>query len=389
MVTLKIKRQKSGPVINRHPWVFSQALKDIPDNLKPGTPVKLVNEMGGFLASGYFNSYSQITVRIWGYDENEEIDKKFFVKRIKKAYKIRREYVESTKTDSYRLINGENDFLPGLIIDKYNDYLVMQCHTGGIECWKDNIVKALIETIKPMGIYERSDIPSRKIERLENQSGLLYGSVPDLIIIKENGFNFFVKQGQKTGFYLDQRDKRQALLKYVKDKSVLNCFSYTGAFSVYALAGGAQRITSVDASSASLELAKENIKLNKLDIGKCEFICDDVKKYLKNVSDERFNLIILDPPAFIKDRRKKKEGLVGYRGINEMALRILTENGILATCSCSAHLSLQDFRYLLVELGGRLRKSLQFLETYTHGIDHAELAPFIEGEYLKCFFIIT
>src|SRR4030065_1212257 len=187
MVTLKIKRQKSGPVINRHPWVFSQALKDIPDNLKPGTPVKLVNEMGSFLASGYFNSYSQITVRIWGYDENEEIDKSFFVKRIKKAYEIRREYVESTKTDSYRLINGENDFLPGLIIDKYNDYLVMQCHTGGIECWKDNIVKALIETIKPMGIYERSDIPSRKIERLENQSGLLYGSVPDLIIIKENG----------------------------------------------------------------------------------------------------------------------------------------------------------------------------------------------------------
>ena len=391
MVTLKIKRQKSGPVINRHPWVFSQALKDIPDNLKPGAPVRLINESGGFLASGYFNSYSQITVRIWGYDENEEIDKNFFVKRIKKAYEIRREYVESIKTDSYRLINGENDFLPGLIIDKYNDYLVIQCHTRGIECWKDNIVKALIETIKPMGIYERSDIPSRKIERLENQSGLLYGSIPDLIIIKENGFNFFVdvKQGQKTGFYLDQRDKRQALLKYVKDKSVLNCFSYTGAFSVYALACGAQRITSVDASSASLELAKENIKLNKLDMEKCEFVCDDVKKYLKNVSDKRFNLIILDPPAFIKDRRKKKEGLVGYRNINGMALNILPENGILVTCSCSAHLSLQDFRYLLVELGGRVRKSLQFLETYTHGIDHAELAPFIEGEYLKCFFIIT
>ncbi len=391
MVTLKIKRQKSGPVINRHPWVFSQALKDIPDNLKPGAPVRLINESGGFLASGYFNSYSQITVRIWGYDENEEIDKNFFVKRIKKAYEIRREYIESIKTDSYRLINGENDFLPGLIIDKYNDYLVIQCHTRGIECWKDNIVNALVETIKPMGIYERSDIPSRKIERLENQSGLLYGSIPDLIIIKENGFNFFVdvKQGQKTGFYLDQRDKRQALLKYVKDKSVLNCFSYTGAFSVYALACGAQSITSVDASSASLELAKENIKLNKLDMEKCEFVCDDVKKYLKNVSDKRFNLIILDPPAFIKDRRKKKEGLVGYRNINGMALKILPENGILVTCSCSAHLSLQDFRYLLVELGGRVRKSLQFLETYTHGIDHAELAPFIEGEYLKCFFVIT
>jgi 23S rRNA (cytosine1962-C5)-methyltransferase len=389
MMILKVKKQKTGPIINRHPWVFSRALESIPEDLESGTSVKLTDERGAFLASGYFNSYSQIAVRIWGYDEHEKIDKNFFIKRIRNAYEIRKSYIENKGTDSYRLINGENDLLPGLIVDKYSNYLVMQCHTRGIEIWKNIILEALIETFKPGGIYEKSEIPSRKIEGLGDRSGLLYGDIPDLITIRENGFKFLidVKQGQKTGFYLDQRDKRQALLKYVQNKSVLNCFSYTGGFSVYALAGGAKKVTSVDMSGSALELAKENIKLNNLDISKCEFVRDDVKKYLKNVSHERFDLIILDPPAFIKDRRKKNEGLAGYKNINIMALKVLPENGILLTCSCSAHLSLQDFRYLLVEAGGKVRKSLRFLETYLHGIDHPELAPFTEGEYLKCFII--
>lgn len=391
MIILKIKKQKTGPVINRHPWIFSKALESLPDKVKPGTPVKLINGGGNYLGSGYFSSYSQIAVRLWGFDENEDVDNDFFVRRILKAYDIRKKYVESRDTDSYRLINGENDFLPGLIVDRYGEYLVIQCHTRGIESWKDAIVHALTEVITPKGIYERSDIPSRRIEGAEYQSGLLYGDVPDLITIKENGFKFLVniKQGQKTGFYLDQRDKRYALLKYANDRSVLNCFCYTGGFSVYALTGGAKRVTSVDASAPALELARENVKLNNLDPEKCEFISDDVKNYMKEVTGEAFDLIILDPPAFIKDRRKKKEGLAGYRSINEMALRILPSNGILVTCSCSAHLSLLDFRYLLTETGGRARKSLRFLETFTHGIDHAELAPFTEGEYLKCFFVIT
>jgi 23S rRNA (cytosine1962-C5)-methyltransferase len=389
MVTLKVKQQKTGPVINRHPWLFSQALEGLPDNLKPGAPVKLVNAGGRYLASGYFSSYSQIAVRIWGYDEREEVDEDFFRRRIMKAYDIRKRYIESPSTDAYRLINGENDFLPGLIADRYGDHLVIQCHTRGIEFWKETILNALIEVMRPAGIYERSDISFRKTEGMESRSGLLYGTVPDLLTIKENGFKFLVdvRQGQKTGFYLDQRDKRRALLTYCRDSSVLNCFSYTGAFSVYALAGGAKRVTSIDASAPALELARENIKVNDLDAAKCEFFCDDAKNFLKNVPAEKFDLIVLDPPAFIKDRRKKKEGLVGYRGINELALRILPEKGILVTCSCSAHLSLQEFRYLLTEVGGRVRRSVRFLETYTHGIDHSELAAFLEGEYLKCFFV--
>ncbi|RJQ14396.1 MAG: class I SAM-dependent rRNA methyltransferase [Nitrospiraceae bacterium] len=387
MITLKILQRRSGPVKNRHPWVFSGALENIPDNLQPGTPVRLVNERDVYMASGYFNSYSQIAVRIWGHDEKEETNREFFVKRIECARETRQKYVESGETDSYRLINGENDFLPGLIVDKYGDCLVLQCHTRGIESWKENIVAALLETMKPGGIYERSDIPSRKIEGLEAQSGLLYGAVPELITIKENGFKFLVdvKHGQKTGFYLDQRDKRRALLKYAKDKTALNCFSYTGGFTVYALAGGAQKVTAVDTSSPALELAKENIRINNLDPDKCEFVCEDVKKYLKNTHDRKFDLIILDPPAFIKDRRKINEGLIGYKNINEAALSLLPEKGVLITCSCSAHLSLQDFRYMLVEAGGKTGRSVRILETYIHGIDHAELAPFLEGEYLKCF----
>ena len=387
MIILKVKQQKIGPILGRHPWVFSGALANVPEKLESGSPVKLIDEKDNFLAQGYFNSYSQIAVRIWGYDENEEVDDSFFEKRIKKAFDLRKELVLSKETDSFRLINSENDFLPGLVVDKYADYLVVQFHTLGIGKWKEEIIKGLVKIIKPKGIYERSD--SKKAENAEKRTGLLYGEVPDLITIKENGLKFLVniKEGQKTGFFLDQRDKRQALLKYVKGKKILNCFSYTGGFSVYALAGGAKSVVSVDVSADSLELAKENVKINKLDLEKCEFICEDAKQYLKKINHGDFDLIILDPPAFIKDRKKKKEGISGYRHINETALRVLPEDGILVTCSCSTHLSLQDFRYVLSEAGGRAKKSIQLLETYTHGIDHPELIPFTEGEYLKVFFL--
>jgi len=387
MIILKVKQQKIGPILGRHPWVFSGALANVPEKLESGSPVKLIDEKDNFLAQGYFNSYSQIAVRIWGYDENEEVDDSFFGKRIKKAFDLRKELVLSKETDSFRLINSENDFLPGLVVDKYADYLVVQFHTLGIGKWKEEIIKGLVKIIKPKGIYERSD--SKKAENAEKRTGLLYGEVPDLITIKENGLKFLVniKEGQKTGFFLDQRDKRQALLKYVKGKKILNCFSYTGGFSVYALAGGAKSVVSVDVSADSLELAKENVKINKLDLEKCEFICEDAKQYLKKINHGDFDLIILDPPAFIKDRKKKKEGISGYRHINETALRVLPEDGILVTCSCSTHLSLQDFRYVLSEAGGRAKKSIQLLETYTHGIDHPELIPFTEGEYLKVFFL--
>jgi 23S rRNA (cytosine1962-C5)-methyltransferase len=421
MLKLTVQKQRIGPILGRHPWVFSGALKQIPEGLKNGEPVALVNEEGGFLAQGYFNSYSQIAVRLWSWDENEAVDDKFFEKRISAAYEIRKKFVESKKTDSYRLVHSENDLLPGLIVDKYADYLVLQFHTPGMEFWKDKIVKALKKIVKPEGIYERSDVRDRNrvviasnSEAIPSNGGgnngiaasadanqpprndknqassLLYGKVPERIKITENGFKFWVDvmKGQKTGFFLDQRDKRQALTKYVEGKSVLNCFSYSGGFSIYALGAGAKHVVSVDSSQSALELAEENVKLNKLDAKKCEFICGDVKQYLSEAQQAKtnFDVIILDPPAFVKDRHKVQEGLIGYKKINEAALRLLSPGGVLVTASCSAHVSLSDFRYMLSESAGRARQTLQVLETYTHGIDHPELVAFTEGEYLKCLF---
>jgi len=389
IIKFKVRKERVGPILGRHPWIFSGAIIKIPDGIVSGTPVHITDEKGIFLASGYFNSYSQIAVRVWGYDEKEEINKKFFVQRIRAAKETRIDYLESSGTDSYRLINGENDLLPGLVVDRYADYLVVQFHTQGMELYKEMIVEALEEIMRPKGIYEKSEASYRKKEGLEKQNSVLKGKIPEEIVIKENGLKFAVnvKKGQKTGFFLDQRDKRQALQKYVKDKNVLNCFSYTGGFSVYALAAGALSVTSVDSSEAAMELAKKNVEINDLDPSRCSFICADVKKYLENLPVGKFDVIILDPPAFIKDRHKKKEGIYGYKNLNDMALKILPQNGILATCSCSAHLSVEEFRYLLSEAGGKTKKTMQILEAYTHGIDHPALVPFTEGEYLKCFIV--
>ncbi|HEY3276362.1 MAG TPA: class I SAM-dependent rRNA methyltransferase [Syntrophorhabdaceae bacterium] len=388
MITLTVKQKRIGPVVGGHPWVFSQAFEPIPDAIPAGEPVRLMSSSGEFLAQGYFSSYSQITVRIWGHEKEEEVDEQFFIRRVEKAYNLRRKYVENAETDSYRLINAESDFLPGLVVDKYGDYLVVQFHTRGIEAWKVPIIAALDHVVRPKGIYERSDITQRAIEGMEAKTGTLAGDVPDVFTIRENGFAFLVdvKKGQKTGFFLDQRDKRKAFLRYTRDKSVLNCFSYTGGFSVYSLAGGARRVVNVDTSAAALDLAKENIRMNGFSDNLCESVCTDVKGYLKQ-GGEKFDAIVLDPPAFIKDRRKKKEGLVGYRGINEAAMRLLAREGILLTCSCSTHLSVEELRFILSEAGGRTKKNFKFLEAHTHGIDHPVLVPFTEGEYLKCFIL--
>lgn len=391
MIKLTVRQNRVGPVRGRHPWVFSGALQQIPEGLESGMPVHLLDEQGNFLAQGYFNSYSQIAVRVWGWDAREEINAEFFEQRVKQAYKIRKKFVENKGTDSYRLINSENDLLPGLVVDKYADYLSAQFHTRGMEYWKESVVDALMKMVKPKGIYERSDARARDIEGEKGKIGSLYGQTPEKVKILENGLKFWVDiaGGQKTGFFLDQRDKRKALRKYVGGKKVLNCFSYTGGFSVYALGSGATEVVSVDSSEPALRLVEENVKLNGFKNHKV--ISADVKDYLTSAQEEKkdyFDVIILDPPAFIKDRHKIKEGVQGYRKINELALRLLPPGGILASASCSAHLSLSDFRYMLSEAAGRAGRTLQILETYTHGIDHPELVAFTEGEYLKCVFAI-
>lgn len=388
MQTLTIKANRVGPISGRHPWVFSGALQEIPEGIEPGTPVRLADPRGRYLASGYFNSYSQIAVRIWGHDEREQVDRPFFLRRILWALELRRMCVGGD-TNAYRVINGEGDLLPGLVVDRYDRWLSVQFHNRGIERWKDTIVKALIEALEPEGIYERSEATSRRREGAAPSTGLLWGKVPDIAQVRESGLNFHVDiaGGQKTGFFLDQRDKRLAIMKYAKGKKILNCFSYSGGFTMYALMGMAQHVTSVDTSARALELARKNILINGFDEVKAEFIDADVKKYITSVKHGEYDLIILDPPAFIKDRRKKAEGLRGYKAINEAAMRALPVGGLLLTCSCSAHLSPLDFRHMVSESGGSAGRTLQIMESFTHGTDHPVLVPYTEGEYLKCVLI--
>lgn len=388
MIELRVKKKRVGPVKGRHPWIFSGALVSVPDGIAAGTPVKILDNEGKFLALGYFNSYSQIAVRLWSFDENEAIDNSFFKKRFIQADSIRQKLLAGTGTNGYRLVNSENDFLPGLIVDRYGDYFSIQFHTAGIEAYRNEITAALVELYKPKGIYERSDLGVRKHEGVEGTRSLLMGDVPDLVTIEENGIKFLVdiKGGQKTGFFLDQRDKRLALQTYAKGEDVLNCFSYTGGFSMYAMAAGAKRVTSVDISAPAMDLLKENAKLNGFDTSKMGFEVADVKKYLQTIPVGQHSVIILDPPAFIKNRNKIQQGLQGYKKINSLGLRAMKSGDILVSCSCSAHVSLQDFRYLLTEVAGREERSMQILETYTHGVDHLELTAFTEGEYLKTLF---
>jgi len=387
MIKLKIKNNRRGPVLGRHPWIFSQAFLNIPEGIESGDPVTVYSENDEFLAQGYFNSYSQIAVRIWSYDENEIIDQNFFDKRVQQAFSLRQKYILNNLTDSCRLIYAENDFLPGLVVDKYADYLSVQFHTRGLEKWREQISQALIKIIKPKGIYEKSEVKNRQLEGQSGQTQIIFGKIPNRIIIKENGLQFFVDiiEGQKTGFFLDQRDKRLALQKYSKDKNVLNCFCYTGGFSVYALAGGAKSAINVDISASAMEMTKANIELNKLPIKKCQFVMADAKEYLTQMPANQFDEIILDPPAFIQNRQHIKKGQAAYKKINELAMAKIDNNGILLSASCSAHLKLLDFRFLISEAQIRAHREAQILETLIHSADHLEMSAFLETEYLKCF----
>ncbi|MFH2099046.1 MAG: class I SAM-dependent rRNA methyltransferase, partial [Pseudomonadota bacterium] len=317
MTTLFVRSGREIPVLGFHPWVFSGALEKVPEGLSSGDPVTLATAGGQFLARGYFNSYSQIAVRIWSWDPEEEVDGEFFVRRVKNALAFRQSLF-GPETDAYRLVNAESDLLPGLVVDRYAGVLVVQFHTQGILRHREAILAALSKVVRPTGIWERSESASRKVEGLESKTGLVSGEVPDRVAIRENGLSFLVDVmgGQKTGFFLDQRENRQAIMHHARGGRVLNAFSYTGAFGVYALAGGAAHVVNVDSSAPALALARENAEANGFSPEQSSFVDMDVKKYLAS-SPGTFDLIILDPPAFIKDRKKKRDGLMGYRRVNE------------------------------------------------------------------------
>lgn len=385
-----LKRGREKPVLNRHPWIFSGAIKNVEGECADGDIVTVVDSRDSFLAQGYLNRRSQITVRLLSWIEEEIIDRGFFRHRLERAIAIRRPLQEDQTTNAYRLVNAESDFLPGLVVDRYNEYLVIQFLTLGIEKWKGEIVSILGELLPSRGIYERSDVEVREKEGLPPATGLLAGQErPALVHIIENGHRFIVdiKQGQKTGFYLDQRENRQKLARYCRGKTVLNCFAYTGAFAVYAAGAGAKKVVNVESSAEALQLAQRNMALNGFDGRDDEYVEGDVFQVLRQYRDEgrSFDLIVLDPPKFAYSQSQVQAACRGYKDINLLAMQMLRPGGILFTFSCSGLISPELFQKVLFGASVDAGRDVQIIEKLTQGFDHPILLSFPESEYLKGF----
>lgn len=392
---LLIERGKEHAVRGLHPWIFSNAFHEPKEVPTPGSIVDVYTpDHKHFVGRGYFNLASQIRVRIMTRDVKEEIDQAFFDKRIGELYEMRKRFINTRETNAFRVVYGESDCMPGLIVDKYNDTYVIQVHTLGMDVLKPMVVEAIKKVCDPKTIYERSDVGVRVHEGLDDQpTGLLFGAMPkDEIEILENGVKLLVnvKEGQKTGMFLDQRDNRKAIQKYVSGKRVLNCFSYTGGFSVFAALGGASETVSVDVAGAALETAVRNFELNDLPLKNHSFIDVDAFKYLEEAvaAREKFDVIILDPPAFVKNQKNMEKGMMGYNFINEKALKLLPEGGILISSSCSSHVTDEMFIEMLTKVAQRARCNLKAIEIKHQPVDHPYNLHFREGKYLKFYVMI-
>jgi 23S rRNA (cytosine1962-C5)-methyltransferase len=388
MGTVVLRPGREKPVLNRHPWIFSGAIGRIDGSPADGEIVEVVDREHKFLAKGYINRHSQIAVRLLTWSRQENPDQAFWRKRIEAAVERRRTWLQDESTTACRLVHAESDLLPGLVIDRYGDYLVLQALTLGIDQRKAEIASILAELLHPQGIYERSDVDVRAKEHLESSVGVLFGEEPpELLEIRENGHRFLVdvKNGQKTGFYLDQRDNRGRLAAYSLGRNVLNAFAYTGSFSVYAASAGAGQITNVDTSEEALALARSNMQRNKLGERNDEYVEGDVFNVLRQFRDEgrEFDLIILDPPKFAYSRSQVQAACRGYKDINWLAMQLLRPGGILFTMSCSGLVAADLFQKVVFGASVDARRDAQVLERLSQSADHPVLLTFPEGEYLK------
>ena len=387
MAKVVLKKGKEKSLLRRHPWIFSGAIKRVEGPFQDGDIVDVVDAKGKFLARGYINTRSQITVRILTWQE-EEIDAAFWRRRLEIAIKAREGLFLPGHTEAVRLVNAESDGLPGLVVDQYGQYLVVQFLTLGIERWKETITELLWELAKPKGIYERSDVDVRLKEGLEPVAGLLRGEEPpDRLEIRENGLKFWVdvKRGHKTGFYLDQRENRLRVKGFALGKEVLDAFSYTGAFGVYALSGGAKRVVHVDSSEEALEMAKANVELNGFPVRDENFVEGDVFEVLRKWRQEGrlFDLIILDPPKFAHSKEQVDDAVRGYKDINLMAMGLLRPGGILFTFSCSGLVPPELFQKAVFWAALDAGREVQVIGKMSQARDHPFSLNFPEGEYLK------
>ncbi|EKO3381630.1 class I SAM-dependent methyltransferase [Vibrio fluvialis] len=382
-------REKS--LRRKHPWVFSRGISKIEGEPGLGDTVDVYTHEGQWLAKAAYSPHSQIRARVWSF-EKEAIDTAFFVKRIQQAQLLRDDLIERDGLTGYRLIAAESDGLPGITIDKYQGFLVCQLLSAGAECQKDALVEALKQCFPTCSIYERSDVAVRKKEGLEERVGVLHGELPPKsVVIEENGVKISVDivGGHKTGFYLDQRDSRFQSMKYVKNKDVLNCFSYTGGFGLYALKGGAKRVINADVSQPALDTAKFNAELNEFDISKkrAVFLNADVFKLLREYRDQgtKFDVVIMDPPKFAESKAQLNGACRGYKDINMLAMQILNPGGTLLTYSCSGLMDQVLFQKIIADAALDAGRDVKFIERFEQAADHPTDTAYPEGFYLKGF----
>ena len=392
MSKIVIKPGRDDPIRRRHPWIFSGSIAEVHGGPGPGDSVEVYSAEGEFLAWASYSPHSKIRARVWSWAFEDKISIPFLEKKILKAINHRRQWIDTTKTNAYRLVHSESDGLPGLIIDRYSEGLVIQILSAGIEQWREAILDILQDNFHPVWIFERSDVEVRRLEGMPEKVGLLRGERSQgLIPIKENGQNFLVdiEGGQKTGFYLDQRLNRAILQDHARDKSILNCFSYSGAFGIYGLIGGAARVISIDTSEEAIAIGKHQLEANSLSDAPMEWVRGDVFHHLRLYRDQgqQFDIIILDPPKFAPTAALAQRAARGYKDINLLAMKLLAPGGLLFTFSCSGGIDRDFFQKILAGAAVDAKVRAQIVRELGPGPDHPVSLNFPEGNYLKGFIL--
>jgi len=388
MTVLVLKKGREKSLRRRHPWLFSGAVEKLSGKAGAGDTVDIRDASGKVLGRAAYSPKSQIRARVWTFDPSEEVDAAFFRRRIERALALREALPARRHTNALRLVHGESDGLPGLIVDRYADVLVAQFLAAGVERWRDPILDTLSELTAAEAIFERSDAEVRKLEALPARVGFARGNRnASRCPIVEYGLNFRVdvEQGQKTGFFLDQRENRQRVRELAAGREVLDGFSYTGGFSIAALAGGASRITAIESSAPALEVARENLAANPFDASKVQFVQGDVFAQLRTLRDRaaKFQMVVLDPPKFAPGAAQVKNAARAYKDINLLALKLLAPGGLLATFSCSGGVSAELFQSIVAGAALDAGVEAKIIERFGAAADHPVALEFPEGDYLK------
>lgn len=383
MAELILARGRERRLKNRHPWVYRNEIDEVRGNFNPGDIVDVLDSRGRFMARGYVNPQSEISVRVLTFSR-EDIDEAFFRRRLEAALAYRRLVMPGEH--SFRVVFSEGDLLPGLIVDKFGDYLSVQFLTLGMDLRRDMIISLLESLLSPAGIYERSDVGTRRLEGLEERKGLLSGRVPQVLTVQENGLKFIVDVhgGQKTGFFLDQKENRRLIFPIAAGARMLDAFCHSGTFALSGAKGGAVDVIGLDISAEAVSLAGENAEMNGFQ-DRCRFVVANAFDYLREAekAGEHFDVVVLDPPAFTKTRDALPGALRGYKEINLRAFKILRPGGFLLTCSCSHHVDPATFRLVVEEAAADAKRTVRLVERGTQAKDHPILGGVKETEYLK------